>query len=170
MKSVVAILLAVLFLAAAPAGAQSSSEDPAKATSGLPLPRFASLRVDEVNLRTGPGTRYPIDWVYVREGLPVEITAEFDIWRRIKDWEGTEGWVHKSALSGKRTAIVVGEDTRPLLGSEAANASIIATVDPGAIGQLLSCNTEWCHIKFGSHKGYMPKTLLWGVYPAESID
>lgn len=161
------LLLTVLFCLANPsAWAQESG----RKESGLPLPRFASLRVDEVNLRTGPGTRYPIDWVYMREGLPVEITGEFDIWRRIKDWEGTEGWVHKGALSGKRTAIVLGDATRPLLDKKTEQASIMAMVDAGAVGQLHACDDAWCEISFGGHRGYMPKTALWGVYPAEKLD
>ena len=170
MKFAVVVLFALLGLGAPSLATAQGNNETVPASSGLPLPRFASLRVDEVNLRTGPGTRYPIDWVYVREGLPVEITAEFDIWRRIKDWEGTEGWIHKSALAGKRTAIVTGEDTRPLLDKKAATAGIVAIVDAGAIGQILSCDASWCEVKFEGHKGYMPKATLWGVYPAEDVD
>ncbi len=170
MKRALLLLIALLGFALSSAAWAEDNDDPGKAGSGLPLPRFASLRVDEVNLRTGPGTRYPIDWVYMREGLPVEITAEFDIWRRIRDWEGTEGWVHKSALTGKRTAIVTGEDTRPLLDGKASSAGVIASVDGGAIGQVLACDASWCHMKFSGHKGYMPKAALWGVYPAETIE
>src|SRR5919204_606278 len=74
--------------------------------SGLPLPRFASLRSDEVNVRTGPGTRYPVDWVFKRKGMPVEIVAEFENWRKIRDWQGASGWVHQSLLTGKRSFII----------------------------------------------------------------
>ena len=75
--------------------------------SGLTLPRFVSLRASEVNMRTGPGTRYPIAWVYKQRNLPVEIVDEFDTWRRIRDWEGSEGWVHQSMLHGRRSIMVV---------------------------------------------------------------
>lgn len=170
MNRAAVLITALLCLWTSVSVAAEAQDENARATTGLPLPRFASLRVDEANLRTGPGTRYPIDWVYVREGLPLEITAEFDIWRRVKDWEGTEGWVHKSALSGKRTAIVMGEDTRPLLDKKTPSGGLVAMVDAGAIGQLLNCDANWCEIKFGGHKGYMPKAVLWGVYPAEEID
>src|SRR5579862_3380664 len=80
--------------------------------SGLPLPRFASLRSDEVNLRSGPGVRYPVDWIYTRRDLPVEVIAEFDTWRKIRDWQGTEGWVHQSFLSARRMVVVTGERRR----------------------------------------------------------
>src|SRR5437660_12925684 len=74
--------------------------------SGRPLPRFASLRSDEVNVRTGPGTRYPVDWVFKRKGMPVEIVAEYENWRKIRDWQGASGWVHQSLLTGKRGFII----------------------------------------------------------------
>ncbi|HAX91122.1 MAG TPA: hypothetical protein DCY07_02805 [Rhodospirillaceae bacterium] len=137
--------------------------------TGLPLPRFASLYTDEVNLRTGPGTRYPIEWVYVRQGLPVEITAEFEIWRRIRDWEGSEGWVHKSALTGKRSAII-GNGKKTIYASDSATAEILATVEPNAIGQLLACQANWCEVKFQDIKGYMPKADFWGAYAQEIFD
>lgn len=69
---------------------------------GLPLPRFASLRADKTNMRTGSGVRYPIDWVYQRPGLPVEIIAEYGNWRKVRDWLGAQGWAHQSMPSGKR--------------------------------------------------------------------
>jgi SH3-like domain-containing protein len=96
-------LVAFLFLLGLLAGT-------ACAEAGLALPRFVSLRSDEVNLRTGPGTNYPVEWVYVRRGLPVEIIAEFDNWRKVRDIEGTVGWIHKSLLSGKRMAVILGEE------------------------------------------------------------
>ncbi|MFA5040377.1 MAG: SH3 domain-containing protein [Bdellovibrionales bacterium] len=138
-------------------------------TSHLPLPRFASLRSDEVNMRAGPGLRYPIEWVYKRRGLPVEITAEYDIWRRVRDPEGTEGWVSKTELVGKRSAVVIGgkQDLREDHNDEAV---ILAHLDEGAMGQILSCKKEWCRVKFGGIKGYLRKTGFWGAYPEELFD
>src|SRR5215510_12751233 len=109
----------------------------------LPIPRFVSLRSGEVNLRTGPGTNYPVDWVFVRRGLPVEIIAEFDVWRKIRDWQGTVGWVHQSMLDGKRTARVTGAD-RELRTEPAESAGVVARLAPGVIGRLLECNPAWC--------------------------
>lgn len=137
--------------------------------SGLPLPRFASLHTNEVNLRTGPGTRYPIEWVYVHEGVPVEITAEFEIWRRVRDWEGSEGWVHKSTLSGKR-ALIVTEPKRSLYKSKSIEAPVTATIEPSAVGSIKACDPVWCEVQFGDHDGYMQKKDFWGAYDAEVFD
>lgn len=138
-------------------------------SSGLPLPRFVSFQSDETNMRTGPGTRYPIEWVYRKENMPVEITAEFDIWRRVQDFEGTTGWVHKSTLSGRRTAIVT-KAVHNLYKSDEATSSIVATVAPKTIGKIESCNQHWCEVAFGEYEGYMKKTDFWGVYSHELID
>ena len=101
-------------------------------TSGLPLPRFVSLRSDEVNLRAGPGVRYPIDWIYARKDLPVEVIAEFEAWRKIRDWQGTEGWVHQSMLTGRRMMVVMGQ-ARSLRASDADSADPVAVVEPGVV-------------------------------------
>ncbi|MDD2325312.1 MAG: SH3 domain-containing protein [Alphaproteobacteria bacterium] len=159
------LLLTVVCWAAPPVLAQ----DDGTGASGLPLPRFASLRADEINLRAGPGTRYPIEWVYTHEGLPVEITAEYDIWRRIRDWEGSEGWVQKSALTGKRAAIIL-TGPQDLFDDPEANRPVIAHVTTNAVGHILSCKENWCELKFGDIKGYMPKSAFWGAYANEVFD
>jgi len=137
--------------------------------SGLALPRFASLRSVEANLRTGPGTRYPIDWVLVAKGMPLEITAEYDVWRRVRDWEGTEGWVHKATLSGKRSMVVTGT-MRELRNKDREQSAILAHLEPGAIGELLSCAAEWCKVRIGGIKGYLRKGEFWGAYDGEKFD
>jgi len=138
-------------------------------TSHLPIPRFASLRSDEVNMRKGPGLRYPIAWVYNRRGLPVEITAEYDIWRRVRDPEGSEGWISKAELTGKRTAIVVGNG-RDLRDKRDDMSAIVAHLEAGAIGQIVSCESEWCKVKFDNVKGFLRKASFWGAYPNEAFD
>lgn len=163
------VIMATLFVLMANAYAQNQAkDDEAKGASGLPLPRFASLRADPVNLRTGPGTRYPIEWVYTREGIPVEITKEFDTWRRIRDWEGSEGWVHKSALTGKRTVITTGE-TRALYEDSDKTSPIVAKILPGVVGKATACDIDWCKIAFDRVKGYMSKSDFWGVYQNETF-
>ena len=137
-------------------------------TMGQPLPRFASLRSDEVNMRTGPGTRYPIEWVYKRKGLPVEITGEFEIWRRVRDADGSEGWVQKSNLTGKRMAMVTG--AYDLRDEASPQAPVVAHLEKDAQGQILSCTKDWCRLKFDDVKGYLPKNQLWGAYPTEVFD
>src|SRR5262245_5050819 len=99
--TVLCLLLEPSLNGGAHAGDKSIANNPRKG-SGLPIPRFASLRSDEVNVRSGPGTRYPVEWVFKRKSMPVEIVAEYDIWRKIRDWQGASGWVHQSLLTGKR--------------------------------------------------------------------
>jgi SH3-like domain-containing protein len=134
----------------------------------LPIPRFVSLRSGEVNLRTGPGTNYPVDWVFVRRGLPVEIIAEFDVWRKIRDWQGTVGWVHQSMLDGRRAARITGAD-RELRREPAEDAAVVARVAPGVIGRLLECEASWCELDAEGYRGWLKRDEFWGVYPDEKV-
>lgn len=171
------ILLVALVLATAPAAANTEAPtvtNAVPATSGMPIPRFVTLRTNEINLRAGPSVRYPIEWVYSKEGLPVEVTAEFDTWRRIRDIEGTEGWVHQSMLSGKRSVLVSGSELQPVYAKANSAAEIIAKAQPQAMGELLTCENAWCEVKFtqasNSVRGYMPKGSFWGAYAGEVIN
>lgn len=137
--------------------------------SGLPLPRFASLRSGEVNVRSGPGVRYPVDWVFVYRNMPVEIVAEFDSWRKIRDWEGTEGWVHQSMLSGRRTAMVTG-GLRELHAEPTVDAPVIAKIDGRVIGRVLRCREAWCRVEVTSLRGWLRRDHVWGIYEHERID
>ncbi len=150
-------------------GALLALAAPAAADSGLPVPRFVSLRSGEINLRTGPGTGYPVDWVYTRRGMPVEVIAEFETWRRIRDWQGTLGWVHQSMLDGRRTALVVGE-VQTLRRRPAPDAPAVARVEPGVVGELLECEVRWCRIEVKGYRGWLLRDQFWGAYPAETID
>ena len=122
------------------------------ADTGLPVPRFVSVRADEVNVRTGPGVRYPIDWVFVRKDMPVEIVDEYDTWRRIRDWKGTSGWVHQSMLSGNRTVMVSG-GVGDLHRRAAPDAPVVARSEPGVVGDLLTCESEWCEVQIDDYRG-----------------
>ncbi len=141
----------------------------AVAQSGAPLPRFAALRADEVNLRAGPGTEYPVEWVFMRRALPIEITAEYGQWRKIRDYDGSEGWVHKSLLTGRRSLLVTGE-VRTLRDDPALEAPATARAEPGVIGRLLACDGGWCEIDVAGHKGWLPIAHLWGVYDGEVVE
>lgn len=136
--------------------------------SKLPIPRFVSLRSGQVNLRTGPGTIYPVEWVFIRRGLPVEIIAEFDVWRRIRDWQGTVGWVHQSMLDGRRTARITGAE-RELRSEPAEAALIVARLAPGVIGRLLECEAAWCKIDAEGYRGWLRRDEFWGAYPDEQV-
>jgi SH3-like domain-containing protein len=138
------------------------------AEKALPVPRFVSLRADEVNLRTGPGERYPIDWVLTRKGLPVEIVEEFEAWRKIRDPQGTEGWVHQRMVTGTRNVVVTG-DVRTLHADPDAAAPAVARAEPGVIAHLLDCRNTWCRIELQGMKGWLKRTEVWGVYPTEAV-
>ena len=139
-------------------------------TTGLPLPRFVSLKAGLVNVRVGPGVDYPLKWSFVRRGLPVEIVAEFGNWRRIRDWQGEQGWTFGPLLSARRTALVAPwSKAKPaLLRSDAAtNASIVAVVQPTVLVRLIRCDGKWCEVAAKARQGYIRQTGLWGAYPGE---
>ena len=151
---------------AAPAAGQPAGKGP---KTGLPLPRFVSLRAGEVNLRTGPGSRYPVEWVLVYRHMPVEIIAEFDTWRKIRDWQGTVGWVHQSMISGNRW-VIVREGRQPLRRAGDKEAPIIARIEQKVIGRLKECHGQWCEIDFSGFSGWMRRNQIWGVYPGEKVE
>lgn len=130
--------------------------------TGLPVPRYVSLKAREVNVRTGPGGRYPITWVFQRRRLPVEVVAEFDTWRKIRDFEGTQGWVHESMLSGRRTVLVIG-GIRTLHRDPSHSALVVARMEPGVLARLEECGYEWCEIKVSGLSGWISRAHIWGV-------
>ncbi len=139
--------------------------------SGLPIPRFASLKSDDVNVRTGPGTRYPVDWVFKRKLMPVEIVAEFDNWRKIRDWQGASGWVYQGLLTGKRTFIIPNHAAR-LHRTPAAQAEVVAKLEPEVTGEIRSCQGDWCRVKVAGASviGWIERRDIWGVYRSEPIN
>lgn len=141
-----------------------------KGGSGLPLPRFVSLRAEEVNLRTGPGVQYPVEWVYGRQTLPVQIIAEYDTWRKVRDWEGSQGWMHQSMLTGRRTAVVTG-GTRTLRRKPHAKSTPVAEVEDGVIAGLLTCpeGSSWCKLDIDGYVGWMRHVDFWGTFPGEAV-
>jgi SH3-like domain-containing protein len=123
-----------------------------------------------VNFRTGPGTRYPIEWVYKRRDLPVEIEREFEVWRLVRDPEGAKGWVHQATLTGRRTAIVTGGE-RVLRQAADDAAGPVAKLKAGVILRLRSCDagSEWCQAQAGDYRGWIKRNEIWGTLPGEAI-
>jgi SH3-like domain-containing protein len=140
----------------------------AEAEENLPLPRYASLKSNEVNLRSGPGEDRPKLWVYQRAGMPVEIFDQWDTWRRIRDYQGVVGWVSVNLLTSKRTAIVV-ETRRTLHESPNETARAVAYLDPGVIGRIEECNGDWCHLEGKGFEGWLKRTEIWGVGATENF-
>src|SRR5258708_9309061 len=172
-QSSFAALIAFALLALAPAPAQAEDE-PAGAVSGLPVPRFVSLKADKVNLRAGPTRDHDLTLGFTRAGLPVEITAESENWRRIRDSEGTEGWVYHSLLSSRRTALVAPwskkDESFSLHQSGDAGARVTAQLQPGVLGAIEGCDKKWCRIFGEGFDGYIEQERLWGVYPNEAVE
>ena len=164
--SLVFILLAGLIV---PTGipTPAMAEEQARGQSGYPLPRFVSLGSNKANMRSGPGERYPIDWFYKRRGLPLEVIAEYDqVWRKVRDIDGTEGWMHKQLLSGRRHGII----TIPVadLRKKAADDSpVILRAEQGVQVRIDRCTIDWCRLEIEDTKGWVEKSALWGIYPDE---
>ncbi|HMJ41331.1 MAG TPA: SH3 domain-containing protein [Pseudolabrys sp.] len=153
--------------------ALAANDVPTGSASGLPVPRFVSLKSDRVNVRSGPNKDQDVRWVYTRAGMPVEVTAEFENWRRIRDWEGAEGWVYHSLLSGRRSAVVVPslkDDMVPLYASADGESAVVARLQSGVLGQLKSCNSTWCEFNGKNFSGWIRQERLWGAYPNEKLD
>ena len=139
------------------------------ANNNSSLPKFVSLKFNEVNARTGPNLRYPIKWVYIQKGEPVEIIAQFEQWRKIKDYNGDEGWVHEAMIHNKRHVIVHSKDYIPVYMRDSMKR-IIAKAEPKARLDLVNCNNRSCKIKNNNIEGYVMKEHLWGIYNNEAIN
>ena len=138
--------------------------------TGLPTPRFVSVKTKPANVRAGPGINYPLKWAFARRGLPVEIIAEFGNWRQIRDWEGEVGWMFGPLLSSKRTALVApwsGAQPVALRSDATRAASIVAIVEPNVLVRIDGCDGQWCRVKARARQGYVRQTSLWGAYPGE---
>jgi SH3-like domain-containing protein len=145
----------------------------ATTTSGLPIPRFVSLKSDHVNVRNGPNKDQDVSWIFTRPGLPVEITAEFENWRRVRDSDGSEGWVYHSLLSGRRTAIVTTKSPNnltPLYESADPASGVAARLQTGVVANVKNCTSGWCRVTGSGFDGYIQQERLWGVYQNEKVD
>lgn len=137
--------------------------------SGLPVPRFVTLKSDNVNMRAGPGTEYPILWHYRKTGLPLRVEAEFGVWRKVVDHDGTTGWMHHSVVSLKRMALVTTSSAR--LYAEADDGTgLVAVAERNALLELQSCPNQWCRVATGDIRGWVSRTSLWGLVEGEVLN
>ncbi|CDX52026.1 conserved hypothetical protein [Mesorhizobium plurifarium] len=160
-------VLAILLLAAS-----ANTTGALRADAGsFPLPRFVSLKASPANLRVGPGVGYTIEWVFKRRGIPLEIYQEYGNWRRVRDWDGSSGWIHHSLLSGRRTGVVAPWSRQPLAlyAKPAADSAILAWLEPRVEVELTRCDGQWCAVASRASSGFMKQTGLWGVYPGEVL-
>ena len=143
------------------------TQEPQKGqVTNLPIPRYVSLKVKEANARRGPSLSHKIDWIYKRQNMPLEIYAEYENWRRVRDFEGLGGWVHYTLLSGIRYVLVKNELLEMRL-LPSIDAQVIAKVPQHNIATLDKCNKDWCRIIDDGYKGWVPKNGIWGVYENE---
>ena len=152
---------------------QEDASGPVGRTTGLPVPRFVSIKADKVNVRSGPTRQHGVAWVFTRAGLPVEVTAEFETWRRIRDADGAEGWVYNSMLSGRRTALVspwAKEGPAALYASPDKDSAVKARLEAGVLGKVDHCDGTWCRFFDNGFDGFIEQVKLWGVYPGEKFD
>ncbi len=147
-------------VATAPVQAQSAS-------SGQPIPRFVTLNADEVNMRSGPGVRYPVEWVYQRRYMPLEVIAEHDTWRKVRDVEGTEGWIHRAMLSSRRSIVVEADEI--IMRREPDNGSpVLARLAGGMVAVVEKCDTAWCEVRANGYEGWIARRDVWGLYDSET--
>lgn len=149
---------------------QGVSELSLGSNSGLPVPRFVSISTNKARARTGPGLRYPIEWVYQRDGLPVEVVKEFENWRKVLDIDGQGGWIHVSLLSGDRTALVNTTKTVVMRDAPLESANGVAALEPNLVVDLERCLDQWCRVRRADFSGWVQRNFLWGIYEGEEIN
>ncbi|API60476.1 hypothetical protein BSL82_15250 [Tardibacter chloracetimidivorans] len=163
-------LLAAVVLSTTPsANSGNLPRDAVEGLSGLPVPRYASLASGKANMRTGPGERYPITWLYQRKGLPVRVVKEYGIWREVVDPDGARGWMHRTMVSGQRTAMVR-NGVQGLRARPDAGAPILWRAEPGVVGVLSDCANSWCKFTVDGRGGYVRSEGIWGVSANETLD
>ena len=175
-STIIGIFVSLLSLTAIITPATTYAQDAPEnlGPSGLPLPRFVSIKPARVNVRVGPGRNYTIVFSYQKQGLPVEITQEYDQWRKIRDSDGDEGWVYQSLLSGRRTAMITPwqknkSKLAPLRRQPSENAALAAELEPGVLSTIHQCDGTWCELDIGHTRGWITQDQLWGAYPGEKI-
>lgn len=162
---------------AAPAPAETAFTEAAPQTAartlgaqtGLPLPRYVSLKTSYGRARRGPSDSHRVDWVYTRRDLPLRVTGEFEHWRRIEDFEGNGGWVHYALLSGVRTLLVT-QDMAPMRASPREGAAEVARLEAGVVARIMECNPDWCRINAEGTRGWVARSAVWGLEPGEVLD
>lgn len=160
-------ILAITFGMGAPVViAQQTSDAALGPVTNLPLPRFVSLKGVKANVRRGPSQSHRIDWVLMHRGTPLQITAEFEHWRRVRDQDNVGGWIHYSLLSGHRTVVIQGQRI-PLHAEPSETSRTIALAEKGVIASVGTCLPDWCEIETDGFDGWVTKSEIWGVGAGE---
>ncbi len=168
------MLAGFLVLTAGPSPAQAQGETAPATTqrgpeTGLPMPRFVSLKSAEGRARRGPNLSHRVDWLFTRRDMPLRVTAEFEHWRRVEDHEGQGGWMHHALLSGVRTALVL-DDMTPLRRRPHSDAAEVALLERGVIARILACEGDWCRLRVEGSRGWVSRRAIWGVDEGETLN
>lgn len=163
------LLIAALTAAGASSIMAQTASPEVGPDSGLPLPRFVSLKTGEANARRGPSLTHRVDWLYTRRDLPLMVTGEYEHWRRVEDSEGQGGWVFYTLLSGVRT-VVVQNDMTPIRSNPQTNAHEVALLETGVVAHIMECEPEWCRLSIDGTRGWVHRGALWGLLPNEVLD
>ncbi len=164
------LIFLILLCAAAPETPGVGPGPGIGAVTKLPVPRFVSLRSDQINFRAGPGFQYPVTWVYQRAGLPVEIIGEFDVWRQLLAPDGGTGWVHEATLRARRS-FYISVPQAVMRSSPSDSASVAAYLNQGVSGELLRCDpgADYCKISVDKRTGYLARSDFWGAFTGETV-
>ncbi|GAB1381199.1 SH3 domain-containing protein [Pararhodobacter sp.] len=136
--------------------------------TGLPLPRYVSLKTSRGRARRGPSDTHRVDWIYTLRDLPLRVTGEFEHWRRVEDSEGEGGWIHYSLLSGVRTVLVT-QDMTPLRALPQPGATELAYLEAGVVARIMECSSGWCRVSVEGSRGWLETSAVWGVEPGEEL-
>ena len=139
-----------------------------KTKKGKLVQRYASLRANDVNVRAGPGVRYHVKWKFIQRHAPIEVIAQYDTWRKIRDWEGGEGWVHRAMIATKRSLLLKGNG-KTMRRRPSDSAPAVARLASNMIVLAKKCDMEWCLVSARGHAGWIRRKGLWGLYPKEQI-
>lgn len=153
---VVALLLVLLH----PAAQAQTRRDP---------PYWASISASQAMMRTGPGRNYPATWEYRRADLPIKVIEVYQSWRKVEDPGGTTGWIHVNLLSSTRTALVIGEEPRPMHEKPDPGSPVRFLAEPGVVGRLSDCRESWCQLDVNGRRGFIRIEHIWGLDPGESF-
>ena len=159
---------ALILLIACAATAANAAEF-ADGTTDLQKPRFVSIKGGSAMMRSGPGECFPILWEYKRPGLPMEILKEYEIWRQVRDPDGTIGWMNKALLTGQRTGMVR-DQSRLLYVAPDMKSRIAWRIAPGAVVNITLCEDIWCRVSKDGKSGYILRGQMWGTYAREKIE
>ena len=139
-------------------------------STGYKLPRFVSTKSDESNLRVGANLDYPRLLTYRVKNFPLKIIDEYEIWRKVIDIDGNQGWMHKSLLQSNRYGIIKTAHEQGVQIYNKPEGVIVGKIGNRNIIKINKCFNLWCHISLNRHQGWINKINIWGVHVNEKFN